>query len=173
AYHYTHYLDPFYTNNQGKLENKYHDKSFYASLANQFTITPFWKTVLSVDYHWNKLDADVYHFPFPTRHTLQAVIASKLHFKYFQLQGSLLETYVKDEVKKYTGAGEKAELTPTITASWQPIHKVNLRLRGFYKNIFRMPTFNDLYYTFVGNTKLQPEYVQQWDLGLTYHYSFA
>ncbi len=173
AYHYTRYLDPFYTNNQGKLENQYQDKSFYASLANQFTITPFWKTVFSVDYHWNKLNADVYHFPFPTRHTIQAVVASKLHFEYFQLQGSLLETYVKDEVEKYTGAGKKTELTPTITTSWQPIRKINIRLRGFYKNIFRMPTFNDLYYTFVGNTKLQPEYIQQWDAGLTYHHLFA
>ena len=35
-----------------------------------------------------------------------------------------------------------------------------------------MPTFNDLYYTFIGNTLLKPEYTKQYDLGLTYFKSF-
>jgi outer membrane cobalamin receptor len=39
-------------------------------------------------------------------------------------------------------------------------------LRFFYKNIFRMPTFNDLYYREVGNIYLNPEKTHQWDLGL-------
>ena len=30
-----------------------------------------------------------------------------------------------------------------------------------------MPTFNDLYYTLVGNNKLKPEYVEEYNLGLT------
>ena len=39
-------------------------------------------------------------------------------------------------------------------------------LRFFYKNIFRMPTFNDLYYREVGNVNLNPEKTHQWNLGL-------
>jgi len=31
-----------------------------------------------------------------------------------------------------------------------------------------MPTFNDLYYTFVGNSGLQPEYTTQYDIGATW-----
>ena len=31
-----------------------------------------------------------------------------------------------------------------------------------------MPTFNDLYYTFVGNSSLRPEYTTQYDLGATW-----
>ena len=44
----------------------------------------------------------------------------------------------------------------------------DLSLRGFYKRIFRMPTFNDLYYTFIGNKYLKPEYTTQYDLGVVY-----
>ena len=33
-------------------------------------------------------------------------------------------------------------------------------LRAFYKRIFRMPTFNDLYYTDIGNVSLNPEFVE-------------
>lgn len=45
---------------------------------------------------------------------------------------------------------------------------MNFHLRGFYKNIFRMPTLNDLYYTFIGNIKLKPEFTTQYNLGFTY-----
>lgn len=52
--------------------------------------------------------------------------------------------------------------------SYQIFSKENLRIRGFYKDIFRIPTFNDLYYTFIGNTLLKPEFTKQYDIGLTY-----
>ena len=31
-----------------------------------------------------------------------------------------------------------------------------------------MPTLNDLYYTFIGNIKLKPEFTNQYNLGFTY-----
>ena len=31
-----------------------------------------------------------------------------------------------------------------------------------------MPTLNDLYYTFIGNIKLKPEYTNQYKVGFTY-----
>jgi outer membrane receptor protein involved in Fe transport len=45
-------------------------------------------------------------------------------------------------------------------------------LRAFYKNIFRLPSFNDLYYTLIGNTLLKPEYAKQYDAGFTYNHQF-
>ena len=45
-------------------------------------------------------------------------------------------------------------------------------MRAFYKRIFRMPTLNDLYYTFIGNADLKPEYTNQYDIGATYTKNF-
>ena len=36
-----------------------------------------------------------------------------------------------------------------------------------------MPTLNDLYYTLIGNTRLNPEYTDQYNVGMTYGHSFA
>lgn len=36
-----------------------------------------------------------------------------------------------------------------------------------------MPTLNDLYYTFIGNKNLEPEYTVQYDIGLTWDKRFA
>lgn len=36
-----------------------------------------------------------------------------------------------------------------------------------------MPTFNDLYYTFIGNKQLKPEFTTQYDVGIVYNKSFG
>ena len=51
-------------------------------------------------------------------------------------------------------------------------NNINLNLRAFYKRVFRMPTLNDLYYTFIGNKNLNPEYTNQYNVGATYNHSF-
>jgi outer membrane cobalamin receptor len=43
-----------------------------------------------------------------------------------------------------------------------------LTLRAYYKKSFRMPTFNDLYYADMGNSRLEPEHTEQWNVGLVY-----
>jgi outer membrane receptor protein involved in Fe transport len=75
---------------------------------------------------------------------------------------------VWDKVKIFQQGEDHKELTPFVSASWQPFRTNDWRIRGFYKNIFRLPTFNDLYYTFIGNTTLRPEYVKQYDIGFTW-----
>jgi outer membrane receptor protein involved in Fe transport len=45
-------------------------------------------------------------------------------------------------------------------------------VRLFYKHVFRMPTFNDLYYNWIGNTSLRPEYARQYNAGLVFSKSF-
>ena len=58
-------------------------------------------------------------------------------------------------------------------ASIKPFDEQNFQIRGFYKYIFRMPTFNELYYGFVTNTNLKPEFTNQYDLGVTYSKSLT
>lgn len=36
-----------------------------------------------------------------------------------------------------------------------------------YKNTFRVPTFNDLYYLRIGNTSLRPEKAREYNIGVT------
>ncbi|RRN76794.1 TonB-dependent receptor [Pseudoxanthomonas sp. SGD-10] len=109
------------------------------------------------------------NFAYPTRHTWLSVLASELKWKTVNIQANLLHTYVSDVVERHRSAGEKAIFTPTVLSSWQPFHSSAFKLRAFYKSIFRMPTFNDLYYTFVGNSTLNPELAKQINLGFTYY----
>lgn len=168
AYDFIRYLDPERVSLFGALDNRYAQQEIYLSLANQYQILKFWDISLSTDYSYQQLDANLENFAHPKRQTALIALASKLNWQRLSIQGNVLATLVNDQVKTNSSAGDKTEYTPTMMASWQPFKNNDFRLRAFYKSIFRMPTFNDLYYTLIGNSNLSPEYTKQYDLGFTY-----
>lgn len=172
AYDYLHYLaDPKKDESLMYVNNHYYQQEVYTSVANRFNLFPWWETSFSADYQFNLLNADLRDFVYPRRHTLLASIATAMRFKQVELQASLLETFVHD-TSSGTPAPDKQKLTPSFFVSWRPFPQSGLNLRGFYKRIFRMPTLNDLYYTFIGNINLEPEFTTQYDLGFTYSRTF-
>lgn len=172
AYDYLHYLaDPKKDESLMYVNNHYYQQEVYTSVANRFNLFSWWEASFSADYQFNLLNADLRDFVYPRRHTLLASIATAMRFKQVELQASLLETFVHD-TSSGTPAPDKQKLTPSFFVSWRPFPQSGLNLRGFYKRIFRMPTLNDLYYTFIGNINLEPEFTTQYDLGFTYSRTF-
>ncbi|SFE51438.1 Outer membrane cobalamin receptor protein [Chitinophaga sp. CF118] len=166
---YVRYRDPEIVTIDGILMNRFRQHEYYISSANQYKLTSFWDVVLSGDFQVNEMTAvNLDHFPIPTRYTTLAALASQLHFKRLDLQGSLLATIVNEDTKLYVAGKNYRAYTPTVIASWQPFTNPAFRVRSFYKNIFRMPTFNDLYYGTSGSPALKPEYTKQYDAGFSY-----
>ncbi|MGS2764843.1 TonB-dependent receptor plug domain-containing protein [Sinomicrobium sp. M5D2P9] len=170
---HTRYRDPEIVTTSGFLDNRYDQKTYYLSLANNFRIYDFWKISLATDYENNTLDANLYRFAYPERNTFLAALTTDFDWQRLRVQAGILSTTVRESVRYYEGAEDKQEFTPTVTVNWQPLETKDFRLRGFYKRIFRMPTFNDLYYTFIGNTLLQPEYSSQVNGGFSYQHIFG
>ncbi|MBC7566545.1 MAG: TonB-dependent receptor [Pedobacter sp.] len=168
GYDYNRYLDPENVSLNGLLDRKFKLQEVYLSLANQYRFNKIWELVLSTDYQFNTLDANIYRFSYPSRNTFLTALAIHANFNKVDIQANVLGTYLNDRVEDGTPAGDKQKLTPTLMLSWQPFTGKEFRLRSFYKSIYRMPTFNDLYYTDFGRTYLKPEYAKQYDLGLTY-----
>jgi outer membrane receptor protein involved in Fe transport len=133
----------------------------------------FWDANLSVDVQWNSLDANLYNFVHPNRYTAMGALATAFYFDQFKCQASLLATYVYDKINTDTlSAANQFHLAPAFYLSYQPLKKIDLNLRAFYKQSMRMPTFNDLYYTFIGNVYLKPEETTQYNVGFTYNQPF-
>lgn len=170
AYDYLHYLsDPRLDVTTMYVDNYYRQQEIYASAAHLFTIYPWWSMSLSNDFQWNTLRADLIDFVYPTRNTILTSAATSFDFNRLMLQASLLYTHVDDNTRtKGANAGTKNKYTPSVIATWQPLTKLPLNVRAFYKKVFRMPTLNDLYYTFIGNKDLKPEYTTQYDVGITF-----
>lgn len=175
AYDYLHYLsDPRADVSTMYVDNHYRQQEGYASAVHLFSIVPWWSASLATDLQYNTLDADLVNFVYPTRYSLLTAGATSMDFERLKLQASLLHTFVSEQTRTVGAqAGDKSVFTPSVVVSWQPFKAAELHVRAFYKRVFRMPTLNDLYYTFIGNKELNPEYTTQYNLGLTYAKSFA
>ena len=172
AFYRTHYVNN--DDKQVKIDNLYKQKEIYFSSANEYSINDFWKISGSYDFMWNNLDADVYGFVKPDRISQYLSLATALDFNRVKLQASALGTFIHDRIKGQEAPKDKHIFTPAIFVNGYPLRNKDWSIRAFYKQSFRMPTFNDLYYADMGNSKLSPERVTQYNLGLLYaHQSSA
>lgn len=152
------------------LNNHYYQKEVYVSVANLFAITDWWNVSASADLQWNAMDADLVDFAYPTRWTELGAIATAVTLGRFNAQASLLGTFIQESArsrKAYTAGPNRHELSPALFVNYSPFDSDWFEVYGFFKKIFRMPTFNDLYYTEMGNANLEPEYTYQYDMGFS------
>lgn len=153
------------------IDNSFSQHEVYLSWVNRYHIFSFWDVALAVDYQFNKLFANLTDFVFPRRNTLLISAATSVDWKWIKAEASVLGTMVCDKRKPMRNIEQDANshyFTPAVAMSCQPMLWERFFIRAFYKRIFRMPTFNDLYYTDVGNTALRPEYTNQYNFGLAY-----
>lgn len=176
---YTHYLSrdtvlfmEEYVTKKMQFDNTYTQQDWYLSTVNMYNILPNWSVSLAADFQVNKLDAVMRGvgtpFAYPQRYTGLTALATALDLGKLKAQASLLGTFVTERVKNTAKSPDKSELTPAVFIGYSPFEKNELNLRAFYKRIFRMPTFNDLYYAQIGYSQLKPEYTNQINLGVSY-----
>lgn len=159
------------------VDNHYYQQELYVSACQMVRVNDWWRVSLSTDFQWNKMNADLVDFLYPVRFTEMVAVATSVSFSRFDAQASLLGTFIQDRaggILRYPRETvDRNQMTPSMFFSWQPLAGVAAwRINGFYKRAFRMPTFNDLYYTDVGNKYLKPETTTQYDVGMTYNFIF-
>jgi len=163
AYDYTRYV-----NNDDKLihvDNTYKQKELYVSMASELALRSNWQASVACDYQYNVLS----EYMNVHRNTMWVSAATALSLaERFKLQASALMTAVFEEKRDRDESPSKVKFTPGIFASYRLLRKQNLVFRTFFKQSYRMPTFNDLYYTDMGNAFLRPECATQYDVGITY-----
>lgn len=158
------------------INNNYYQQEAYLSVANVFHVNSWWDLSASLDAQWNTMNADLNNFMFPTRWSQYVSVATAFKYKGLSAQASVLGTFIQDCVgNDYVGGRSttfRDEFTPALFLSWQPLSISQWSVNGFVKKAFRMPTFNDLYYTEVGNKDLEPEYTWQYSIGSEYKKNF-
>lgn len=165
---YLHYIQPDTITIM--IDNVYRQQEAYLSVAQGYRFDKIFEMSLSVDYQYNFLSADMREFVFPTRHSLFTALSANLKLKRMKVQSAMLINYISENLRYGNATPDKIAYSPSFIATYEPFDHFPLSFRGFIKRSFRMPTFNDLYYTSVilGASKLRPEFVNQVDLGAEY-----
>ena len=166
------YIDPSYPNNYGKLENIFLNNELYLSAAYSYKLSKISRLSFSSDILKNKLtrtDILANDFANPVRNSFLNNVAFQIKKQHFEVLGNVLYTVLNNNVATGKTGGNLHRFSNGLSAGIQPLKNIPLRLRTFYKHTFRAPTFNDLYYTNVGNTNLKPEFADQLNVGLTFN----
>jgi len=163
AFYRTRYINRDST--QLPVDNTYYQQEWYLTTSHVYEILPNWSASLSYDLRWNKLNATPYGFAYPTRLSNLVAVATAVDYTRVKLQASLLASIIKDHTRENGSQPTLTRWTPAFFAHFYPLKSRIWSLRAFVKRSFRMPTFNDLYYTDMGNAYLKPETATQYDIG--------
>ena len=150
--------------------NRYLQQEAYLSLANKVQVFNWWDVSLAYDYQFNSLNrenlllVDSKEYFYRHSHWLSAATAFNVK-EYLRIQASVLMTAVSQQ--PITNS-QKPRFTPGIFFSLRPYPAIDLSINAFYKQSYRYPTFNDLYYTDLGNANLRPELARQHSVEIAY-----
>lgn len=165
---YLKYLDPTFLGGDGKIEDIFTQNEVYGSASALYRAFENISFSLSSDITHANMFSNRKSFAAPSRLTSHSVIAAKWVGEQIMATSSLLYTQTFESVNIGDPASNRRKLTTHLSVSAKPFIDNNFRVRAFYKESFRLPTFNDLYYPLVGFRDLQPESAHQFNLGVTY-----
>ena len=141
---------------------------YYLSVSAKYSPVKQFSLSLAQDGAVNDLHTNGVNSPEPMRYTSLTALTARYQTNAVKLIGTLLATYITEEVKAGNTPADRKRLSPMMSVSYKPIQSQNLYVRAMYKNTFRVPTFTDLYYLRVGNTSLRPEVANEYGAGVAY-----
>ncbi len=163
---FTTYRDNQFLNQQGFIENYYNNNSIGGGfIFNRFLSTPTQKLFLGSDVILSSLSGNQFSIS-PFRTSINSVLGISKWWWRFKVQTNLSHQLIKDVTPNNVKL--ISHFSPFVSLSYIPFKKHQFRLRTHYKNTYRLPSFNDLYYNFIGNNNLRAENIEGFNFGLTY-----
>ena len=177
AYYMTHYVnrDP----KTMLVDNTYRQQEFFISTSNVYEILNGWSASVAYDFKWNKLEVESSKLKVessnlksqtsnPYRFSNMISIATAYNQPWFNIQGSVLALFAKDHTRTQVDKESTQVLVPALFFNVFPFQNRIFSVRAYAKRSYRLPTFNDLYYTDIGNALLKPESALQYNVGFVF-----
>lgn len=148
----------FQNSDRYKQEEYYFNSSFLYKASEPFSFS------FSTDAIYGTFDSRTVHNKY--RFSWLSSLSGKYRTSRLTVTGTLLNQWV---LNLWNKAGELTDrhLSPYIGLSLKPFEGRSLRIRAFYKNTYRQPTFGDMYYSDIPQAGLKPENAHQYNLGIT------
>jgi len=139
-------------------DSSYGQTEFQLNSAHSFNVSKWFDLTAAADVGWDGLQSDVYS---AARTSVLAAMSGKFNYKSFRAVVAV----------EYNGAFDRDGLSRN---TFSPSLEMKVRLfegfdiLAFTRRAYRIPTFNELYYTGYGNPELKPEDAWLSDMGVEY-----
>ena len=155
------------TPGSGLADACYWQREAYASASVLYTPLRWLSLDYAADLQYNSLNSTLTTFAsHPHRTLFLQCLAAKAQWSRLTLVARALHHY---SVHPSLQGGDGGRLSPSFSLSYQLLPREQFFLRLMAKRIFRLPTFNELYFYHIGTADLKPEYATQFNRGLTWH----
>jgi len=170
ANRFLHYHDPTYLNADGFIDNQYTTNSFIGGFHLRYILNSFTFN-LGNDLRYDMLKSSR-DLGSPDRFSNTSMLKAKYQMKYLYVEASAFSQVFLDEnnIQNHRKTYHKVHPQFAVFTSDQLFS--NLQFFAWYKPSSRAPSFNELYYSQVGNKALRPEESSQIDLGFKYFKTF-
>lgn len=144
----------------------YWQRELYASFSLHFKPTEPLALNYSGDYAWHDLRSTLQFYGHPHRQSVfQSLSAKWQNPRLKVILLGLLSTH-SDHQNQSTSVSH-TYFSPSLSLSYRLFSQRDIYFRLLFKDVSRMPTFNELYFFHIGTTLLQPERCRQVNIGLT------
>lgn len=151
----------------GALVQTYREREAYASVAVAWHPLRVLAMSLSADYAYTTLGSNQADEDGAYRHSAWQNLSLRWQPGRLTLAASLTAQEFANGMEAGEASRNLSRLTPSCLAEWQPWRSDVVRLRAYYKETYRPPTFTENYYYHYGSTRLLPERARQLGGGLT------
>ncbi|MDH8701199.1 vitamin B12 transporter [Dysgonomonadaceae bacterium PH5-43] len=154
-----------YNNLQTLKKDRYEQTEAYANAILLYRTTDNLSFSLSNDVSYGTFNS--YDVEDAKQTSLQTSLSGKYRTSRFTATASLLNHYNNNSKQVNSTFNKKSNhISPYLGVSVRPLKDRALRVRAFYKNAYRLPTFGDLYYADVARN-LKAENAHQFNIGFT------
>ncbi|MBO4905668.1 MAG: TonB-dependent receptor [Bacteroidaceae bacterium] len=160
------YQDPLYK--AGTNDGTYFQREAYVTSTLLYRPTPHFSASYAADYAFNNLNSSLTTDSRPRRRTLLQAVSAQLRTSRLLATAQLLGSLYWNSAKEGSSASDYSRLSPALSVSFRLLSDYSLFFRASYKDIFRLPSFNEYYFFHYGSPDVQPERTSHWNVGLTW-----
>lgn len=154
------YVDPDYLNAINSMQITYLNRSLDGGISASYPLGNG-QLFIATEELISDLHVDDSLFALPLRYHNFSVAGVKGKLFRWQYHFQLGSQTVVEENRNGANARDWFKLNPMVQLTSPEFFRVRWKHEVMYRNSFRMPSFNELYYNAIGNTNLRPEEANQ------------
>ncbi len=161
------YFDPTYFNAAGKIDVDYKNRNISGGISMNKVLISTLELFGGIEAAVSDLKTNDSTFALPVRFHNYGLLGTRLKLNKIRFEVSASSQFVHEKNNNGIRAKDRFRLNPFVSITGNPMNN-KLIYEIWYRNSFRMPTFNELYYNNIGNNLLEPEDAHQLNAGLAY-----
>lgn len=165
------YFDPTYFNAQGFLDNRFSTRTSSGGANVVYNLKNLQFGVGS-SLENSALISSRADIGLPNRNVANNMASIQYDNKWVDIKTSIFHQFFQDQNRALTHGKKYHRFNPQISITSGDSLFNNITLKAWYKQSMRPPSFNELYYSQIGNLSLEPEETQQLNVGILFFKKF-